>query len=349
MMMQSIRTIVALLVSMTVISHAASAWAQERVTILSTESSDRSPVQSPTQEVASAHTPVNDACSSCTQTVAPQHPLKHVLGGHAFLPSVFIPNEFVDTRTSLAIGVGYGNYSSAVLNTATSVKLGAFSPALDVQIALVDWLALEVGITGNAVAGLNASSVLQYGGSVAYTWRFGAIGQIYKDSLSNLALALEVDRPHLLAVSPLESAVQSLQESLGNSSPEFPTNGVETQYKPSLRFAHGFSPVIGLRTFAGFTFQTGQNLSQKRTGNQFNFGVGISSDINPVTGVPLGFTANYRRNQIISGGAVNTDIFEFGIFETVSNRFNFGGEAGFTNTNKVDTTIFSLVARGYFS
>jgi hypothetical protein len=104
-----------------------------------------------------------------------------------------------------------------------------------------------------------------------------------------------------------------------------------------------------MRTFAGFTFQTGQDLAQKRTGNQFNFGVGLSSDIHPATGIPLGFTANYRRNQIISGGAVNADIFEFGIYETVSDRFNFGGEAGFSNTNKVDTTIFTLVARGYFS
>jgi hypothetical protein len=347
-MMRSIRNHAVLLMSFATVFHAASASAQEPVAIISPDTQAGS---TPTGAQASteASAPTQDACTVCAATMASQRPLKHVLNGHAFLPSVFIPNEFVDTRTSLAIGVGYGNYNSSVLNTLTNVKLGAFSPAVDVQVLLVDWLAIDLGMTGNAVAGLNASSVLQYGGSVAYTWRFGLIGQIWNDRSSNLALALEVDRPHLLAVSPLESAVQSVQEYLGNSTPDFPTNGVETQYKPSLRYAYGFSPVIGLRGFAGFNFQTGQDLAQRRTGNQFNFGIGLSSDLKPWVDVPIGITANYRRNQIISGGAVNADIFEFGIFETVSNRFNFGGEAGFTNTNKVDTKIFSLIARGYFN
>jgi hypothetical protein len=346
-MMRSKRLFAALFMTfMTTIYSAMPALAEEPIAILSTDTPDVSPGAA---NDSSTSAPMKDACSACAQTMAFQHPLKHVLNGHAFLPSVFIPNEFVDTRTSLAIGVGYGNYNSAVLNTLTNVKLGAFSPALDVQVLLVDWLAINLGLTGNAVAGLNASSVLQYGGSVAYTWRFGLIGQLLKDQFNNLALAFEVDRPHLLAVSPLESAVQSVQNYLGNSTPDFPTNGVETQYKPSLRFAHGFSSVIGLRGFAGFNFQTGQDLAKNRTGNQLNFGIGLSSDLKPATDIPLGFTANYRRNQIISGGAVNADIFEFGIYETVSNRFNFGGEAGFSDSNKVDTTVFTLVARGYFN
>jgi hypothetical protein len=291
----------------------------------------------------------SDACPACAEKLDARPSLRHVLNGHAFLPSLFIPTEFVDTRATLGITVGYGNYDAALLGTSTNVKLGAFAPGLDVQVLLTDWLGISAGLTGNAIAGLNASSVLQYGGSVAYTWRFGLIGRLFRTDSSYLSTAFEVDRPHILAVSPLESAIQKVQQYIGSSAPQFPTNGVETAFRPSLRFAHGFNSVLGLRSFLGFNFQTGEELSQKRTGNQMTFGLGLSSDLFPATQVPIGLTANYRRNQIISGGASNEDVFEFGLYETVSTRFNFGAEIGFNSSNKVDTTIVGLVARGYFN
>jgi hypothetical protein len=69
--------------------------------------------------------------------------------------------------------------------------------------------------------------------------------------------------------------------------------------------------------------------------------LGFDTQLKPQLKVPLAFDLIYSRNQVLTkSGAANTNTFGVSIFETFSDRFNFGTELGWITTQ--DNTVFAL-------
>ncbi len=282
-------------------------------------------------------------------TTVPTH-MAHVLGGHNYLPSLYIPAPFVDTETNFLMAAGFGTYPSGVTlpgNVGQNLKLVAFEPLLNVQYAVVPWLALNLGFSANVVSGLNSASMLIYGASVAKQFAAGLVGKIFETPKMILSLGLQAQFPSYMAVTPLEN-LSGLNRSVGGAVPDFVTTNVTSVWRPTLRYAYTFDPTFGLmaeigaRVLAGDLSQTGQSTATVNTG------LSGSADLNPKLGVPLGFTANYFRKQIIESNDTNANFFSFGLYETRWTQASFGVEIGFGDVVGQSSTLASLTARIYY-
>jgi hypothetical protein len=274
---------------------------------------------------------------------------KHVLGGHAFLPVVEQAIPFADSRASLSLGVGQGSYGVTVAGTNQDVDLIALAPALGVQVAIASRVAVFAGITSVLTSGLNSQSALIYGGSVRYAWDFGAIYEMLRTSDSVLSLAFQVNRPHTLAVSPIQSVVEGIQGALSGNSSSVVNTTVTTEYRPNLRFAHGFNPSLGIEASLGLNFRSTLQNENPTGGTLATASLGLSSDLNPCLSVPIGFTLAYNRNQIISRSESNANSVIVGIFETFTHRFNAGAQVGWLRQGGLDSTIGALLTRLYYN
>jgi hypothetical protein len=274
---------------------------------------------------------------------------RHVLAGHAFLPVIEQPAAFADSRASLGIGVGQGTYGVTTNGVYNNVDLISFAPLLNVQVAINPRLALFVGFSSSITSGLNSESALIYGGSVRYAWNFGGLYEILRSEDSVLSIALQINKPHTLAVSPVESAAQAQQAVISSSDPSFVNTTVATEYRPNLRFAHGFNPSLGIQALVGMDFRSTIESGVSTGGTLFTAALGLSSDLNPWLSVPIGFTLDLSRNQIISRSEQNTNIATVGIWETFTHRFNMGAEIGWVRRGDLDSTIGALLARTYYN
>lgn len=274
---------------------------------------------------------------------------RHVLGGHAFLPVIEQPAAFADSRATLGVGVGQGSYSVNVGATSQKIDLIGLSPSLDLQISIGDRFAIFGGFTSFIVSGLNEVSALVYGGSVRYTWNFGGLFEILRSEDSVLTIAFDVNKPHTLAVSPLQSVTEGIQESLAGISPSVVNSTVSTEYRPNLRFAHGFNPSLGVQASLGLDFRSTVENGAGSNGTLVTAALGLSSDLNPWISVPIGLTLNASRNQIITRSESNSNAVSVGLWETFTHRFNMGVEVGWVRRGNVDSTIGAVLAREYFN
>lgn len=304
------------------------------------------PVQAPSP------TPSPPELSSYEQSVkeSPRlYNMRHVLAGHAFLPVIEQDSAFADSRATLGVGVGQGSYSVNLGPATQQVDLIGLSPSLEVQIALGTRFAVFGGFTSFIVSGLNEVSALVYGGSVRYAWSFGGLYEILRSDDTVLSLAFQVNKPHTLAVSPLQSVTESIQAGLAGISPSLVNSTVSTEYRPNLRFAHGFNPSLGVYASAGLDFRSTLQGGSPSGGTLFTAGLGLSSDLNPWISVPVGLTVSLSRNQVITRSEDNSNAVSVGLWETVTHRFNMGVQVGWVRRGDLDSTIGAVVARGYFN
>lgn len=270
---------------------------------------------------------------------------KHVLSGHAFLPSFAIPRTFADSNSLLSVGFAYKTLIDPSLPLNQELKLGAFSPGVVGAISIIPPLAIVFGISGSVIAGMNSTSAAQYGSSVSYNLTLGAIYEVIRTEVQVFSVALELDRPHRYSASPLIVA-QTLAE---GGTTDYITDTVETSWRPSLRYSHSFSPVFGLQSYLGFRFSSlreGENdpTSQSRLA----FGSALDADLKPWIKVPVGFMLNYVHNHSLNSGGVSTNQLSLGIFETLSPIVNVGLEIGRIYASGNDTTAGVIVVRAYY-
>ena len=64
--------------------------------------------------------------------------------------------------------------------------------------------------------------------------------------------------------------------------------------------------------------------------------------------MPIGITANYLRGQIITHGS-NVNIYDLGLYETLSKTFNAGLEFGRVHAGGLDTTVAAVTVQVYYN
>ncbi|MFL5813583.1 MAG: hypothetical protein ACJ763_08400 [Bdellovibrionia bacterium] len=312
------------------------------------EQSDQQPAQEPVPG-STQTAPIFNSNEQKAESRPHLYDVRHMLAGHAFLPAIAQPAAFADSRATLAVGLGQGSYSVNIGPATQKIDLIGLSPSFDVQVALGSRFAVFGGITTFIVTGLNEVSALVYGGSVRYAWNFGGLFEIIRSEDSVLSLAFQVNKPHTLAVSPLQSVTEGIQDVLAGISPNLVNSSVSTEYRPNLRFAHGFNPSLGVQVSLGADIRSTVESGATNNGTLVTGAIGLSSDLNPWISVPLGLTLNATRNQVITRSEQNSNAVSVGLWETFTHRFNMGVEVGWVRRGNVDSTIGAIVARDYFN
>jgi hypothetical protein len=276
--------------------------------------------------------------------------LRHVLGGHAFLPSFTIPSPFADSIAQIGLSFGYATYSASLFGVGRDIKLGAFQPSARGQVRLFDKFALGFGIRGNIITGVNSVGALDFGASVAYAFDLSGIYELLRQDRDVISVALNYSHPHSLTVSPLESAREGLQSLRGTGDADFSSSAVTSIWEPGFRYAHTINRSLGLQALAGLRINdTKENQETSSLKTSLSLGVGLSSDLKPWISIPLGVTLNYRRGQILTSEGSNFDIAELGVFETFNPSFKVGLEAGVMRVGEVNTTVGTLLVRTYYN
>src|SRR5205823_2811192 len=153
---------------------------------------------------------------------------------------------FADSKATLAVAFGAGNYERPFLIRTREIKIGAISPIAEGQVNVWDGLAIEFGISGRIVSGLNTESAIGYGASSQYSLKIGALYEIIRSDSSVLSAGLRYSHPKTIAVSPLNAISGSLGDIVGSSDPDATTDTTTSRWTPNLRFAHSFAPAIGM-------------------------------------------------------------------------------------------------------
>lgn len=290
--------------------------------------------------------PPTAAAPACPET--PQLP--HVLGGHNFLPLLLFPSPFVDTQTDLVIAGAYGSYpngSSLPLLGSADLKLGGFQTSLNIQYSPMPRFALSLGFLGNLLTGMNSSSALAYGASIATQWQIGGLLKLYETDRLILSLGLLAQFPHYLSISPT-NLIAGFNRAVSVGAPDFVPENVSSSWRPNLRFAYVFNPTFGFSALAGIKAYALEQSNPDQSNLQVDLALGVTSDFYPQHGVPIGLTAAYRRNQVVQSSDVNTNVFSFGLWETRWTQVAFGLEVGFSNVAGQNSTIAALGARVYY-
>lgn len=101
-------------------------------------------------------------------------PSKRCLGGHLFVPSRVFDTPFLVTTMGTRIEGRYGNTLDTRVKPAESHGLGAVGVAYDLQVGLLDWLAVFGGFSAAAVSGATGGDFINFGVSGVLDYQLGA-------------------------------------------------------------------------------------------------------------------------------------------------------------------------------
>lgn len=267
------------------------------------------------------------------------------VGEHRFSPSFFILTPFSTPSVTTGLLVGVMHPSVPELNE--DLDIVGFSPTLQAQIPIIKKLTIPIRITGLALAGIDAISALNYGATAGYRLEAGAQYQFIDSPDIALSGAFTVGKPHLYAVSPLVSAREAIQNQLQGAPSELNSITEATEWFPSARAAYSINASIGLQGSLGVQFFSNADLQESHS--KLAFALGLDFQFKPELKIPLALSAIYGRNQVLTkAGAQNTNTYAFSLFETFSQRFNFGGEAGWISTSNDTVFSFGIIGRYYY-
>src|SRR4051812_5783922 len=90
-------------------------------------------------------------CVAAAEAADEPRQYAHLLGGHDFVPLLFVDRPFADSNARVTLGGAKRTLESA----SGQLELAGFSPKLDVQVKVWKELALSLGINASLVAGIN--------------------------------------------------------------------------------------------------------------------------------------------------------------------------------------------------
>jgi hypothetical protein len=226
------------------------------------------------------------------------------LKGHRFLVSEAVADAFVNTNLLNALGGGIASDMKFPLFEIGGDTL--FAPRGDVLFAVLNfeyrqqiknWLAVHGRFKTLGRLGTNAQSLLTVGVTAATTFEFGWLINLHKSDQSVLSVDLGFARSSTTLVDIFRfvgDIVDGEEAALVQSVPS-------VQGIASLRYAHGFSPLVGLQAYA--EMQYGEDSQSRDEGNQFYWLLGgaVSVDPKPNYGVPIAALLSYSFRTLTLG------------------------------------------------
>jgi hypothetical protein len=246
-----------------------------------------------------------------------------VLGRHAFLPVDLVPDPFVNTRFSMSTGVGFGQMELSqdvpvggdVTMPAGTYNLAVLGQILDLQLGLLDWLALRGKLGGFVLSGLDMNAALNFGASVNYEWEAGAIFRILRTKMFQLSISGDFSSDNTLGIKPAQF--------IGAS---FASGSISTDNLFSKENNYGFSTgtqiALALHDSLGLWLSAKYAHAFKDDGGTGTVitGSGLSFDLHPLIRVPLGLVGYYQLEQGLEDTDEPLHYFGAGVF--ISGRDN---------------------------
>lgn len=272
---------------------------------------------------------------------------KTLVGGHKYLPSLLLELPFAQSEINFVLGGGFTKLDTNVAGQERNLKLITAGPVLTAQIAFLNRFAVSLGLFGNFASGINSESALLYGASVATRVSLGLLANLLQNDKTSIAVAMNFIRPKSLAISPLNSAAQSLGRSFGGASNSQFDPREAIVYAPGLRAVYTISPLYGLFATTRYEYREQRDAStaEGQSGSLVVIGGGVDVGLKPDYGIPLGFKIGYLREQALSSSEISSNTFNVGIFETFSDRYDFGLELGIIATPDKASPIGAIVTK----
>jgi hypothetical protein len=226
-----------------------------------------------------------------------------------------------------------------------SIAGGAFS--IEGQIPIIKHLVINLKASGVVAAGVNGVSALNYGASTGTRLQAGVLYQFIDTSKVALTGGLLVNRPKNYSVSPLDTANQYVNNLYQGTTSDLSFASESTQWYPSIRMAYAINPTFGFQSSIGAQVFSATDTQDARS--QLTLGIAFDVQLKPELHVPIALDLIYARNQLLTrAGAQDTNTYAFSVFETFSDRFNFGAEFGWISVPGAMAYTLGLLARYYY-
>jgi hypothetical protein len=149
-----------------------------------------------------------------------------------------------------------------------------------------------------------------------------------------------------VATSPAATLRRAVRSAADGEEFPFSDETVRSIFIPDLRFAWTFSPFVGLNASlaAASIAKSINEVSSNST--RLSGGVGLDFNFKPVIRIPIGAKINFERIDSSGDDGARVDIWSAGLYETYSERFNFGAEYGrATGGSETNASRFMIVSR----
>lgn len=296
------------------------------------------------QEPKTPETTEMAPATNCPPCEKPSTP-RNVLGGHRYLPSYYIPQPFITSQLTFGFGITYGRYPATILNQEREIKAAGLVPSLLYQAAINDWLAVNLGVSASGLVGLDAASVLEFGASTSFSSRLGAVAKLLQKEKTMLSVGLTYIRLETISTSPSVALRRSVRESVTGEDSPLNDQTVRSVYQPDLRFAYTFNSVVAFQ--ASLSAATGAKSVNDVSSDQtrYTFGSALDFDLKPSINFPIGAKIMYGYSDAMAGEGSKADLVGLGLYETYSERFNFGLEAARLHTDDFTAGRYTFVTR----
>ena len=273
------------------------------------------------------------------------------LNGHIFIPSNAVRDPFITTMVRTETGGGFAtNVSRDVENEALDSLIDALTGDLafmalefEYQHGITEWLAVRAAAGGGARLGTGAQSVLAEGVTSSFNFEFGATARVLRTEKWVLSGTLRFEPSTQYRLDILSFARRAIEE--GGISED---NSVVIRSE-GVGGAAGIGGAFAPRPWLGLIFRTEAGYSDTFSADgrgDLAWVVGglASFDLNPISGVPLGFLVTGKQDGFVLANSDITDkvrTFGWGIAYTGRNDFSLSLETSRSSVPllKADKTI----------
>jgi hypothetical protein len=264
-----------------------------------------------------------------------------VLGGHSFIPSIAVPDPFVNTKfgTSTGVGLGFMDILQDVGHyTAGTHNLAVLGESFDLQLGLFDLLALRAKLSGQVMSGVNADGLLNTGANVGYDYELGATVRVLRLDRFQLAVNASLVQNNGININP-GPVINSLLEG-GSSTSGLISKSNTTGFLAGTQLALALHESFGIWINGQYQHEMDGDVTTKT----LILGSGLSFDMDPLIGFPLGFGAHYKLEYSLEDHIDPWHYFGGGVYITGRQNVVLGleGQASMFSISSDDTKIVDL-------
>ena len=285
-----------------------------------------------------------------------------ILNNFRFIPSEVVNDPFITSYIKTNVGTGiaidlksYVKDLQGNIRDTLSGDLTYISGEIQLQLAVNDWLAFNVGAGGYGRLGTNAYTLLTSG--ISYTGFLSAGGKAKIWQNDNMVLSTTLDFKYQdIYLYSIYDFVKEVYEAGGiDSTSSLLVNDIINATFLNINYAYAPTDWCGVLAQAGWGL--GEAFETKTRGN-VRIGAAFTVDFNNVNAIefPIGILASVRYNSLGEGGSNLKDVFAYGfkIAYTGHKDFDIGIENTYqsfsdkANAEKIKTILNSFHLRYYF-
>lgn len=252
------------------------------------------------------------------------------LNGHRFIASDVVNDPFMETNVTNQLGVGVA--SDLKFPVFEFEGDTVFAPRGDLLFAVLKfeyrqrvkpWLAVNGSYRTISRLGTDVQALLVAGLTVSSEFELGWLIKAYESDKSILSVGLGFERASTTVVDLFRFIEGISVGEYGRLVDSIPS----VQGKASVRYAHGFSDLLGVKLEGGVIY--GEQTQSRESGQEVNwrFGASLSLDPRTKTGIPLGLLASYALTTLSLGpddAPSDTQQFELKLEYTTPTDFSIG-------------------------